>query len=50
MIDRGKAVMSAKLRKQLKALERKPENILFGQILDEVSIRINTPKKRRIRK
>lgn len=50
MIYRGKAVLSTKLAKQLKALERKPEHVSFGDMLDEVAKRINTPIQRRVRK
>ena len=46
MIYRGKAVLSAKLAKQLKALERKPQCVSFAQMLDEVSDRIHKPKPR----
>jgi hypothetical protein len=52
MIYRGKAILSTKLAKQLKALERKPEHITFGQLLDVVTDRVNvplTPKERRRR-
>lgn len=46
--DRDK--MSAKLWKQMKALERKEKHLLFGQMLDEVAKRINQPIRRRMRR
>jgi hypothetical protein len=50
VIVRDQTVMSLKLRKQLKALERKEKHVFFGIMLEEVAQRINTPKQRRNRK
>lgn len=41
MIYRAKTILSDKLLKQLKALERKPEAISFAQTLDAVADRVN---------
>lgn len=52
MIYRGKPIISEKLAKQLKALERKPQYVTFNQTLDAVADRVNrplTPKERRRR-
>jgi hypothetical protein len=47
--DKDKMV-SIKLFKQLKALERKEKLVAFSLMLDEVSKRINMPIKRRMRR
>jgi hypothetical protein len=45
-----KSKMSLKLWKKLKALERKEKHVQFGQMLDQISIQINAPIKRRTRR
>lgn len=49
MIYRGKAIMSAKLAKQLKALERKSTCVSLSQTLDVVMDKLYAPKPRRPR-
>jgi hypothetical protein len=50
MIVRDQTIMSLKLRKKLKELERQARCISFGLMLDEVNDRIQTPKLKRVRK
>lgn len=50
LIIRDQTIMSLKLRKQLKELERKEKHVKFGLMLDEVAQRVITPKQRRQRR
>lgn len=49
MIYRGNMIVSAKLAKQLKNLERKPECVAFGQFLDSLGEQLNKRKLRRLK-
>lgn len=40
-MKKSEVVLSEKLQKQLKALERKPKHLAFGTLLEEVYKRIN---------